>query len=80
MDSGSIIVEVGARGPAFFHDGDPPVFEGDQFLDQPADLAWEDRKKVTISAELATPLGEVIDQAAEQLGVGIQPGPMSSRV
>jgi hypothetical protein len=56
------------------------VFDGDQFLDQPLELPWEDRKRVSISADVATPLGHVIDQAAEQLGVRIQPGPISRRV
>jgi hypothetical protein len=80
MGDEPIQIEVGAVGPAFGHYSDPPVFEGDQFVDQPSDLPWEDRKKVTITTTLSTPLGEVIDQAAERLGVGIQPGPISKRV
>jgi hypothetical protein len=80
METKSTQIAVGALGPAFMHSSNPPLFEGDQFLDQPAELPWEDRKKVVISADLTTPLGEVIDQAAEQLGVGIREGPMSRRV
>jgi len=80
METKSIQIEVGALGPAFMHYADPPVFEGDQFVDQPGGLPWEDRKKVVVSADLSTRLGDVIDQAAEQLGVWIPEGPMSRRV
>jgi hypothetical protein len=81
VSSRDVLIEVGALGPAFGHDlPEHRPFEGDQFLDQPRELAWEARKKAGISASLTASLGEVIDEAAAQLGVRINPGPMSSRV
>lgn len=80
MSAESLEIEVGALGPAFGHDLQQPVFDGDQFLDQPLELPWQDRKRVSISANVATSLGDVIDEAAEKLGVRIQLGPISRRV
>jgi hypothetical protein len=80
MSAKSLQVEVGALGPAFGHNLQQPVFDGDQFLDQPFERSWENRKRILIAADVETSLGDVIDEAAEELGVRIQPGPMSRRV
>jgi hypothetical protein len=56
-------------GPAFGHNLPQRVFEGDQFLDQPAELPWEDRKRIAFTVPLTATLGTLIDQAADEWGV-----------
>jgi hypothetical protein len=77
----SFNVEVAALGPVF---GYPrlEVFEGEQFADQGPDLAYDQRKRVSLTVSGDATFGEVVDKAAKQFGVSIAPPetPISRRV